>query len=172
MKTIGPIQIAQIILIWLIQVLLLNEIELFTYINPIVYPLIILILPAETKSLIVLIVAFVLGMGVDIFENSGGLHSFALTTLAFIRPSLLRLVSTQKGLDFDRLSLEGMGLRKFLIYVGLGLVIHHYVLFSLDAFTLYGLVYVLPQTLYTGVFSTVIILIGYILLVRKKSSST
>jgi rod shape-determining protein MreD len=170
MKSLDFSSFLLIIGIWLLQVLLLNEIELFAFINPYVYPLIILILPADTQRLKILLLAFFLGWGVDIFEGSGGIHAFATTTIGFIRPALLRLVATQGGLEFEKLSLKSMGIRRFSVYVLSTLFIHHYLLFAMDGFSLRGLIVTIPEAAYTSLFSLVVILMGYVLLSRKKES--
>lgn len=160
-----------LLLLWLLQVLILNEIELLAYINPYIYPLAILILPAETRPITTMLIAFGLGLAVDLFEGTGGIHAFATTSVAFLRKGLIRLVATQGGLEYERLSLGDMGIRKFGVYVFTALLIHHYLLFVLDGFSWRSFWLALPEALYTALFSLTVILIGYLLLGRLKESA-
>jgi rod shape-determining protein MreD len=59
--------ILRFVVLILVQVLILNNIHLGGYINPYLYVLFILLLPIETPKWAVLILAFFLGLGVDIY---------------------------------------------------------------------------------------------------------
>lgn len=153
--------------IWLAQVVVLNEVELFSFINPYVYPIIVLMLPVETKRAAVLIAAFVLGFSIDLMEQSSGIHAFACSWVGFLRPRLVRLVSTQKGFEFGALSLRDMGWQKFLFYAFSGLWIHHYFLFVIDEHSLSGWIFHLLDATYTSIFSLLIIFTVQLLASRK-----
>ena len=153
--------------IWLAQVVVLNEVELFSFINPYVYPIIVLMLPVETKRAAVLIAAFVLGFSIDLMEQSSGIHAFACSWVGFLRPRLVRLVSTQKGFEFGALSLRDMGWQKFLFYAFSGLWIHHYFLFVVDEHSLSGWFFHLLDATYTSIFSLLIIFTVQLLASRK-----
>ena len=153
--------------IWLAQVVVLNEVELFSFINPYVYPIIVLMLPVETKRAAVLIAAFVLGFSIDLMEQSSGIHAFACSWVGFLRPRLVRLVSTQKGFEFGALSLGDMGWQKFLFYAFSGLWIHHYFLFVVDEHSLSGWFFHLLDATYTSIFSLLIIFTVQLLASRK-----
>ena len=153
--------------IWLAQVVVLNEVELFSFINPYVYPIIVLMLPVETKRAAVLIAAFVLGFSIDLMEQSSGIHAFACSWVGFLRPRLVRLVSTQKGFEFGALSLRDMGWQKFLFYAFSGLWIHHYFLFVIDEHSLSGWFFHLLDATYTSIFSLLIIFTVQLLASRK-----
>ncbi|CAI8342282.1 MAG: Uncharacterised protein [Flavobacteriia bacterium] len=170
MRQLGPIEILQLSGIWIAQVLVLNEVELFSFINPYVYPIIVLMLPVETKYAAVMIISFLLGFSIDLMEQSSGIHAFACTWVGFLRPRLVRLVSTQKGFDFGALSLRDMGWQKFLFYAYSGLWLHHYFLFVVDEHSLSGLFFHLLDATYTALFSLFIILIVQLLAGRKTTA--
>ena len=69
----------------LFQVLVLNNLHLSIYLNPYAYILFILILPFETPGWLVLSLGFVLGLIMDAFCNTLGMHSVATVLLAFLR---------------------------------------------------------------------------------------
>ena len=171
MRQLGLREMLQILGIWIAQVVVLNEVELLSFINPYVYPIIILMLPVETKRAAVLIAAFVLGFSIDMMEQSSGIHAFACSWVGFLRPRLVRLVSTQKGFDFGALSLRDMGWQKFLFYAFSGLWVHHYFLFVIDEHSLSGWFFHLLDATYTAVFSLLIILMVQLLAGRKTATS-
>ncbi|HNQ38403.1 MAG TPA: rod shape-determining protein MreD, partial [Prolixibacteraceae bacterium] len=58
----------------LLQVLLFNQIHLGGFLNPFMYVLFILLLPLSMPRYAVLLLSFFLGMTIDWFSNSPGLH--------------------------------------------------------------------------------------------------
>ncbi|MDX5324640.1 MAG: hypothetical protein LPK80_00130, partial [Bacteroidota bacterium] len=157
-------EIIGIIGLVLLQGLVLNNVALFGYLNPYIYLVVILTLPPQFGNIRLMFVGFFLGFTIDIFENSGALHASATTFLAFIRPSLLRLVATQGGEEFGRLNLSTMGTSKFLIYSAFGVIFHHIWLFTLETFKFLELPQVFFRSLLSGAFSLTLILLLQLLL--------
>ena len=126
------------VLFILLQVLIFNNIFFMGYINPYVYLLFIILLPFNKSNKNVnLLIAFCTGLVIDAFQNSMGLHAFASVLVAYIRtPILFRLVpqlknKTQKIIEF---SMKEFGAQIGIIYTSLLVFIHHFVLFSIEAF--------------------------------------
>ena len=69
--------IFRFIILVLVQVLVLNNIQFLGYINPYIYILFILSLPVRTPRWASLLLAFVLGLTIDIFANTPGMHASA-----------------------------------------------------------------------------------------------
>ena len=74
--------IARFILLLAVQVVIFNRINLFGYINPYPYILFILLYPVNGNKAGLLLSSFFLGLIVDMFLNSGGVHAAACVTLA------------------------------------------------------------------------------------------
>ena len=164
----SPVQIALVFIgLVLLQVLVLNNFQIFGYINPKVYILFVLTLPNKMNNSILLLLAFAMGLTIDIFENSGGIHASATLLLAFVRPFLLRIVKSKSGADFQTLNLSRLGLQKFVAYAGLGTLIHHLWLFSLEAFSFQNPLLIIYETLVSGMFTLVLIIIIELLFNRK-----
>src|SRR5688572_13318049 len=89
--------IFRFVLLVLIQVLLLNKIPLRWWANPsgfppytpFIYPLFILILPLSTPVWFLLIASFAMGITVDSFMDTGGIHAAACVLMAFFRTNVL-----------------------------------------------------------------------------------
>ncbi|UBZ08496.1 rod shape-determining protein MreD [Salegentibacter mishustinae] len=149
-----------------IQVLILNNINFMGYINPYIYVLFILLYPFNGNQSIFLVLAFLLGFSIDLFEDSGGIHAAASTVIAFIRPNLLRF---SFGISYDhqnlRLSTTPIGAR--LSYIFISILIHHFILFFLEMFSLSHIIIVLKKTLFSGIFSVIMIMLSLAVFSKK-----
>ena len=76
--------ILRFIFLILIQVFLLDNIQFMGYINPMIYVLFILLLPVRFPRWALLISAFAMGLIIDVFSNTAGMHTFALVFAAFL----------------------------------------------------------------------------------------
>lgn len=155
------------VLLILVQVLILNHFEVFGYINPYIYPLLVILLPFNINSIQKLILAFVLGICLDFFEDSGGIHAAATLTIAYLRPLFLR---NAFGLSYDYQTLkfyDAPFISRF-IYVTVMILVHHSILFALEIFSFEHLFYLLEKIIYSSIFSIVLTLI-ILNLIRKNS---
>lgn len=142
----------------LLQVLIFNNLAFLGYMNPYVYILFLLYLPSNLNRSTLLIIAFALGLCVDVFENTGGIHASASMLLAFVRPNLLKLVSQRQGDDSQEIRIKEFGLISMAIYSASAILIHHFVLFLLEAFSFKNLGIVLLRTLYSSTFTFIFVL--------------
>ena len=127
--------ILRFILLVFVQVFVLNNIQLWGYLNPYLYVLFILALPVRLPQWIELLLAFVLGLTIDMFSNTMGLHAFATVFLAFFRYPVIKLFAeTEEGAN-PIPSFHTFGIAGYLKYVVTLVIIHHFVLFLLEAFT-------------------------------------
>ena len=123
------------ILLVLIQVLILNRINLGGYMNPYLYVLYILLLPFETPKWLLLVSSFAIGLCIDSFSNSYGIHAAASTFMAFSRPAILRMITSKKEYEPGiRPGINDLGFSWFLTYSILMIIAHHFILFFLEAF--------------------------------------
>ena len=108
------------LLLVLVQVLILNNIQLGGYINPYLYVLFILLLPVETPKWLILFLSFFIGIGVDMFSNTMGLHAAASVFMGFCRPYLLKVLAPREGYGAEsKPGLKAMNLRWFITYTGI-----------------------------------------------------
>lgn len=154
-----------------LQVLVLNNILFMGYINPYIYILFLLLLPFDTPRWLNLILAFCLGISVDAFQNTMGLHTFSCVLIAYCRRHILHFLlpqlknKKQSNLEF---SLQEFGLQRALIYTGSLVFIHHFSLFILESFQL-ELIRVLVRTLLSSIVSiTLLIIIQFLLFKEAK----
>jgi len=115
----------------------------------------------------VLIIAFILGFIIDIFENSGGLHASATTFLAVIRPSLFRLAAGPANIEVNRINIQTLGVVRFMALAAIAVFFHHIWLFTLEAFSFSQMLEVLKRTLLSGLFTLLLIYLSQLLVFRK-----
>ena len=129
--------ILRFIALVLVQVLVINYIKIGGYVSPYIYPLFIMLLPVGYSNAGLLILAFVLGLTVDIFCGTLGLHAGATTLMAFCRPAIIRLVSGSQKIDpLKEPNLNTMGFDWWLRYSLVLTTIHALSLFLLESFSL------------------------------------
>ena len=127
--------ILQFVFLVLLQGLLLNNIQLFGYVNPYFYIVFLIMLPCNTPRELVLLIGFVLGLSVDIFGNTFGIHAFASTIAAFSRYFLLKIFEPRNNYENIVPSIQTFGLNAFFRYSLFMVLIHHTVLFFIDYFS-------------------------------------
>ncbi|MBK7213699.1 MAG: rod shape-determining protein MreD [Bacteroidales bacterium] len=99
MSRIVVVNIARFFLLILLQVLVLNRISFFGFLNPYVYILFIFLLPFETPGWLVLILSFITGLSVDAFSGTMGLHTAAAVFAGFVKPGVVKLVGEKPDYD-------------------------------------------------------------------------
>ncbi|WP_010254565.1 hypothetical protein [Myroides injenensis] len=174
MNSIVLSNIARFICLLMAQVLIFNNIDLFTFINPFPYILFIILYPTNQDKAVFYITSFALGLIVDMFENSGGIHAAASLILAFVRPSILKFsfgISYQyhnlniiKKVTNDLFrSLEVFG------YIAICIIVHHIVLFGLEFLRFNFIFEIAIRTLLTTIFTLLTcILILFLIKPTKK----
>lgn len=160
--------VGRFIFLALFQILILNNIQLAGYLNPYLYILFILSLPASTSRMNLLLWAVAMGLVIDISQNSGGVHMSATLTLAYIRPFLIRFVVPATLKDSNSLSLWAIGGGKFFTYAALGVLIHHLWLFSLEAFRISEALSILSRTFVSAPVTLVMIYITQLFVYREE----
>jgi len=127
--------IFRFIILVLFQVLVLNNIQFLGYINPYIYILFILSLPYQTPRWLTLILGFGLGLTIDTFSNTMGMHAFAVVMVAFLRTGIIKLFTAIEEGNNPTPSFHTFGVSAYIKYVVAMVLIHHATLFFLEAFT-------------------------------------
>ncbi len=116
------------------QVLILKRLVLFNTSFCFLYVAFILLLPIELNNLILMLIAFFLGFGVDIFYDSLGIHALSLVAVAYARNYWLSSITPQGGYDAgEGPTLAVNGFQWFLVYTIPLVFLHHLILFFVEA---------------------------------------
>lgn len=154
----------------LAQVLVLNNVYLSGYINPFVYLLFIMLLPFNIDRLWLLFLGFCTGLTVDLFSGGViGLHAGATTFVAFMRPYILRSISSQREFDnAENPTIKDMGFNWFLTYTLLFTFAHHFYYFYLERFSFSGFFTTFWRIVLSAAVSSLIIILSQYLEYRPK----
>jgi len=157
------------ILLVLLQVLILNNINLGGYLNPYVYVMFILLLPFETPKYLLLISAFAIGFSIDLFTGSMGMHAAASTFMAFMRPTVSRMIHSRKEYEPGiKPGINDLGIQWFLSYTLLLVFAHHFVLFFIEAFRFDEFFSTLSRIILSTLLSSLIIILLNLLVKKDK----
>lgn len=118
----------------LTQVLVLNNIQFLGFLNPYIYVLFILSLPVKFPRWATLLLAFGLGITIDAFANTLGMHAFATVLMAYVMPFITKLIINIEEGSNPMPSFRTFGLAVYVKYVFLLVFIHHITLFLLESF--------------------------------------
>lgn len=152
------------IILVLVQVVLLNNIRLGGYINPYLYVLFVMLLPVRTPKTLLLVLSFILGLTVDVFSNTMGLHAAATVFIGFARPGILRALSPREGYEAESSpTIKQMGLQWFLIYCVVMVLGHHIVLFFVEVFRFNEFFSTFTRALLSSLVTIIIIFISQFL---------
>ena len=134
------------------QVLIGNHINFLGYINPYFYILFIVLYPVKNNRLLFIFISFLLGLIIDMFLDSGGIHAAAALSIAYIRPIVLKFsfgtLYEHQTMKFDTLDFGS----KF-IYISILTLVHHLILFYLEIFSISKIILVLQKALFSSIFT-------------------
>lgn len=162
--------IARFVLLVLLQVLVFNRFLFQGHFNPYVYILFIIYLPTAIPRWSTLLWAFGLGLSVDIFENSAGLHAAASVFLAYLRPLFFGYLT--RGTEQDRSAISFRKVAPFAlgIYALSCIFIHHLALFALESFQLAEWSSILKRSFFSTLFTFVFVLLFQLWNFRRNRS--
>ena len=130
------LQIIRFVVLVLLQVLVINHIRLGGYVHPYIYLVFVMLLPFSTPKWQLLVLGFAIGLTIDLFTGTPGLHAGATTLMAFSRPSIIKLISgNQKFENITEPNISQLGGLWFFRYALFLVLIHHFALFFLESFS-------------------------------------
>ena len=151
----------------LLQVLVLNQILFSAYINPFLYLLLIISLPLKTPKWFLLIYAFLLGFVIDLFSSSLGFHSTASVLIVFVKPIISKITIPHNILgEMDEISLQKIGVKAYVTFSSLLIVIHSNCLFMLEHLNFNFTI--LSKVIASSIITLAIILITQLFIWQKK----
>lgn len=153
------------ILFFLLQILFFRNIILFGYALCFVYIGYILMLPIAIKPIPLMLISLCFGLLMDSFFYTAGMNAFACVLIAYIRPYILNVLTPAGGYDASaEISISYMGFVWFIKYAALLIFIHHFLLFSMEAWNIKFIVGVFIRTIFSTLFTLfVLVLLQYLI---------
>ncbi len=108
-----------------------------------------------------------LGMLVDMFSDSGGVHAAASVLIAYARPVALK---SAFGMLYEHQTIKfnNSEFGSLLGYVTMMTLIHHIMLFSLEIFNVSKILLILQKALFSSIFTILLSILLIILFSRNR----
>ena len=142
------------VLLVLLQVLIFNNVDYWGYVNPMIYIVYLLLSPYRENRVPYLCTAFLLGLCVDIFSNTGG---FNAASSVFI-----------KNFEYQEMDLVGYPFTKILSYTTLMVVLHHTLFYFLEVFNFNHLLLTTVKIIGASLFTIAVCLLAIYLFSKNK----
>ncbi|WP_298554467.1 rod shape-determining protein MreD [uncultured Algibacter sp.] len=166
MNSILSIHTIRFIALVFVQVLILNHINFLGYINPYIYIVFIALFPVKNNRIVLILLSFLIGITIDMFLDTGGIHAGACVFTAYARPLILK---SSFGMMYEHQTIKfnSVEFGSKLIYFTLLIVLHHIVLFSLEIFSISKILLILQKTLFSSIFTILLSVVVTIIFSRK-----
>lgn len=166
MNSVISLNSIRFIILVLVQVVICNHINFMGYINPYIYILFIVLYPTKNNRALLIFLSFLLGLSIDLFSDSGGVHAAASVFIAYARPVILRYAF---GVQYENYAIKFQNVEfgAKLTYITFLTLLHHVVLFSLEIFSVSRILLVLQKTLFSSIFTILLCFLITIIFSRK-----
>jgi rod shape-determining protein MreD len=163
------INLLRFVILVFMQVFLLKNITLYNLSTPYLYIMFILLLPFEIPNVLLFALSFILGLTIDAFYDTPGLHAASCVLLAFVRILFISITVQKDGFDNEpEPTLSVMGLRWFFTYALILTLAHHFFLFNLEVFRFSEIPYTLSRFVLSSIFTVFLMLLSGFLFYRRK----
>ncbi|WP_369385023.1 hypothetical protein [Jejuia pallidilutea] len=107
-----------------------------------------------------------MGLTIDMFSDTGGIHAAASVCIAYARPVFLKFAfGTMYEHNTVKFNNTDFGAK--LVYIALLTLLHHIIMFSLEIFSISRILLVFQKTLFSGIFTILMITLLSIIFSRK-----
>lgn len=160
--------IAIIFALILLQVLVANHVYLFGHLNPMIYILFIFLFPLDFNKYYFLILSFFVGLVLDIFSNSGGIHTSAIVTIAYLRLPVLNAIQNNFEFDHVLFHLKKLSFLQAIIYIFSLTFIHHSIVYGLEYYQTTNFISLISKITQATIFSGIIVSFILQLLIKDR----
>lgn len=129
------------LLLCLAQALVLNHIHLLGVATPLLCVYFIICFRRGATRWLLILWAFLMGLIIDVFENTPGVTSASLTLIALLQPMLLELFVSRDSAEGLSPGIGSFGFAKFCYFSAILLLIYVVVFFSLEMFSFFNWLY-------------------------------
>jgi len=153
-------QFGRYIIIMLLQVLLFDQLQLWGVCHPYIYVLCLLMLPITLPHNVDMLIGAVVGVVMDVFCNTLGVHMASCILVMFVRPYLIGAIVSDKDRLNEQISMRAIGMSAMVKYVVIMVLLHHFTIFSLAAWSWHHMGFVILETIVSSII-TILVIIGY-----------
>ncbi|MCG1035904.1 rod shape-determining protein MreD [Polaribacter sargassicola] len=151
-----------------LQIFVLNNINFLGYINPFLYIAFVFYFPLKENKFPILFFSFLLGLIIDFFSDSGGIHALSIITIAYLRLFFVRVFFKKLPSDYSFFNLQTEAFGKVFNYIVTLTIIHHFILFAFINFSFQNFTSVLTNTLFSSVFTLVLFFLANYIFTKEQ----
>ncbi len=148
------------ILLLTAQIVIFNNMTFLGFIIPLPYILFIILFPINGNKKELLLVSFFLGLIMDFFSNSGGVHAAACLILANFRPFVFKF-AFGVSYEYQTIKINDSLTPERFVFIVIAALMHHLTMFLLVAFQVNFFWDILMRSL----LSTLFTIISYIIII-------
>jgi hypothetical protein len=139
------------------QILLFKNLSLFNYALCFIYVGFILLLPFSISHLLLIVISFLVGISIDIFYDTLGIHAASCVLIAYVRPYIINVLTPKGGYDKGtEVSVAAQGFQWMIIYSSVLIFIHHLTLFVLEVWGVKLFFTLITKTMASTLFTVVV----------------
>ena len=140
-----------------LQVLIFDRINLFGFMNPSIYIIVLIIHRYDLDQFNYIVVGFLLGFTMDILSQSAGSHSLSCSTISFLRPLINKFSLCPNYEDFSSPFSDGILISNKVLYCFLITVVHQIILNAYSYFNWTHTFVILKLTVANSIFTFILI---------------
>ena len=146
----------QFITLILVQIIVLDNINLFGFLNPIIYILFIITYKFDQNQTLFIFLSFLLGFLIDLLSQSSGANSISCLILGYMRPFIINFCFKINS-NMPKAYINDPNISHRLYYILSIVLIHHFIYFSIVYFDINSLIIIIKYTFLTTIFSIILI---------------
>jgi hypothetical protein len=151
-------EIGRLLLLFALQVLLFDHLHVGHWGIAMVYILFLLNLPVRIPRWAEMLIGLLVGLMMDIWHSSLGIHIAACVALSFARPLLLNQAVQDVERIKDNMSFQTIGRIEYTKCVVILTILHHFIVFTLESWNLAFWWIILLQTIVSSIITLCFIL--------------
>jgi hypothetical protein len=160
-----------ILLLPILQEVIFNHINLFGFVNPMIYIVFVFVFPVYKNKTSILWASFILGLFIDMLSNEGGIHTFSLVFVSYFRLFFLRFVKGSSLGDEETIDILQIGNSIQVVWILIVSFTHHFLVYLLEQFSFHRFGFVLLKTFLTTILTSILISFALQIFLKKKSNA-
>ncbi len=146
----------QFTLLILLQIIVLDNINLFGFLNPILYILFIITYKFDQNQTLFIFFCFLLGFIIDLLTQSSGANTISCLILGYLRPLIINYCFKINS-NMPKAYISDPNISNRLFYILSMVLTHHLIYFSTVYFDINYLILIVKYTFLTSIFSIILI---------------
>ncbi|MDG2371020.1 MAG: rod shape-determining protein MreD [Flavobacteriaceae bacterium] len=149
-----------------LQVLVFESWNFLGYVDPLFYIIFLLIYKFDGSHIPFILLSFSLGLVLDLLTQNPGSNTISCLTIGYIRPFLINL-SFGVNANVPNGMISGTKIEQRILFVGLIILIHHLIYFSISYFSFLAYLNIIKNTILTGILTSIVVALTFGFMSKK-----